>query len=167
MKMVRNSFRNSLLLYRVDESNVKLCETRFHRNKIERLLSISRKSEVLIRNSSLTGNEIFKNTFSISKSLIKVNKTNSHGNKIKRFMLAESQSQIYIDNVTFINNHASFDFLNISRESKLEIYNAEILQNSSPKLLVLSSLDSILQNSPLLENFFADAAYVINRSSTI
>ena len=82
-------------------------------------------------------------------------------------MLAESQSQIYIDNVTFINNHAIFDFLNISRESKLEIYNAEILQNSSPKLLVLSSLDSILQNSPLLENFFADAAYVINSSSTI
>ena len=79
----------------------------------------------------------------------------------------ESQSQIYIDNVTFINNHAIFEFLNISRESKLEIYNAEILQNSSPKLLVLSSLDSIIQNSPLLENFSADAAYVINSSSTI
>lgn len=97
---------------------------------------LSAGNQKFSKESSLTGNEIFKNTFSISKSLIKLNKTNSRGNKIKRFMLAESQSQIYIDNVTFINNHAIFDFLNISRESKLEIYNAEVLQNSSPKLLV-------------------------------
>ena len=52
MKRVRNSFRNSLSLYRVDESNVKLCETKFHRNKIECLLFISRKSEVLKRKQS-------------------------------------------------------------------------------------------------------------------
>ena len=188
MKMVGNSFRSfaqanksflcfknmtlienkvTAALYRVEESNVTLYEIKFHRNKIGCLLSINLKSKVLITNSSLNGNEIFKNAYSISRSLIKLNNTNFRGNKIKRLMFAESQSQIHIDNVTFTNNHVTFDFFNIFRESKLEMYNAEFLQNNSSKLLHLSSSDSIIQNNTLTENNFSGRVYVIGSSSTI
>ena len=132
MKMVGNSFRSfvqanksslyfnnmtliennvTAMLCRVDESNVTLCEIKFHRNKIGCLTSINLKSKVFIINISLTGNGIFKNAYSVSRILIKLNNTNFHSNKIiMRLMVAESQSQIYINNVTFTNNHVSFDF---------------------------------------------------------
>ena len=163
MKMVGNSFRNfaqanksflcfknmkliennvTATLYRVEESNVTLYEIKFHRNKIGCLASINLKSKVLITKSSLTGNEIFKYAYSISRSLMKLNNTNFRGNKIKRLMLAESQSQIHIDNVKFTSNHVIFDFFNISRESKLEVYNTEFLQNNSPMLSYSSRSDS-------------------------
>ena len=93
-----------------------LRETNFSHNKIGCLHFISRKSKLPIRNSSLNWSENFKNAFSVSKSLIKSNDINSCGNKIKRLILAVSQSHIYIDNLKVINNHASFDFFNISRE---------------------------------------------------
>ena len=163
MKMVGNSFRNfaqakksflcfknmkliennvTATLYRVEESNVTLYEIKFHRNKIGCLASINLKSKVLITKSSLTGNEIFKYAYSISRSLMKLNNTNFRGNKIKRLMLAESQSQIHIDNVKCTSNHVIFDFFNISRESKLEVYNTEFLQNNSPMLSYSSRSDS-------------------------
>ena len=86
MKMVGNSFRNFVqasksylcfknmiliennvtdTLCRVEESNVTLHEIKFHRNKIGCLVSINLKSKVLVTNNSLTGNKIFKNTYSI------------------------------------------------------------------------------------------------------
>ena len=163
MKMVGNSFRNfaqanksflcfknmkliennvTATLYRVEESNVTLYEIKFHRHKIGCLASINLTSKVLITKSSLTGNEIFKYAYSISRSLMKLNNTNFRGNKIKRLMLAESQSQIHIDNVKFTSNHVIFDFFNISRESKLEVYNTEFLQNNSPMLSYSSRSDS-------------------------
>ena len=188
MKMIGNSFRNfaqanksylcfenmTLIennvtdtLFRVVESNVTLHEIKLYRNKIGCLVFINLKSKVLINNNSLTGNEIFKATFSISRSVMKLNNTNFHGNKIKRLMLGESQSQIDINNVTFTNNHAISDFCNISRESKLEIYNAKFLKNNSPILLHLSSSDSIIKNNTLLENTVSQDVYIVLESSTI
>ena len=188
MKIVGNSFQNfaqarkSYLCFknitliennvtatfcRLKESNVILHEIRFHRNKIGCLVFIKQKSKVLITNNSLPGNEIFKAAYSISRSLMKLYNTNFCGNKIKRLMLAKSQSQIYIDNVAFTNNHVSSDFLNISRESKVEMYNAGFLQNNLPNFLCLYSSDSIVQNSTLTENKFSSAAYIIWGSSTI
>ena len=98
---------------------------------------------------------------------MKLNKTNFVGNKIKRLLLAESESQIYTDNVTFTNNHVSFEFFSISKESKLEMYSAEFLQNNPSKFLYLSPSDSIIRNSALLENNFLSAACLIMKSSTI
>ena len=188
MKIVGNSFQNfaqarkSYLCFknitliennvtatfcRLKESNVILHEIRFHRNKIGCLVFIKQKSKVLITNNSLPGNEIFKAAYSISRSLMKLYNTNFCGNKIKRLMLAKSQSQIYIDNVAFTNNHVSSDFLNISRESKVEMYNAGFLQNNLPNFLCLYSSDSIVQYSTLTENKFSSAAYIIWGSSTI
>ena len=188
MKMVGNSFRNfaqanksflcfknmtliennvTATLYRVEESNVTLYESKFHRNKIGCLASINLNSKVLITKSSLTGNEIFKYAYSISRSLMKLNNTNFRGNKIKRLMLAESQLQIHINNVKFTSNHVSFDFFNISRESKLEMYNTEFLQNNSPMLLYSSQSDSIIQNSTLTENNFSRRVYGIGKSNNI
>ena len=188
MKMVGNSFRNfaqanksflcfknmtliennvTATLYRVEESNVTLYESKFHRNKIGCLASINLNSKVLITKSSLTGNEIFKYAYSISRSLMKLNNTNFRGNKIKRLMLAESQSQIHINNVKFTSNHVTFDFFNISRESKLEMYNTEFLQNNSPMLLYSSQSDSIIQNSTLTENNFSRRVYGIGKSNNI
>ena len=188
MKMVGNSFRNfaqanksflcfknmtliennvTATLYRVEESNVTLYEIKFHRNNIGCLASINLNSKVLITKSSLTGNEIFKYAYSISRSLMKLNNTNFRGNKIKRLMLAESQSQIHINNVKFTSNHVSFDFFNISRESKLEMYNTEFLQNNSPMLLYSSQSDSIIQNSTLTENNFSRRVYGIGKSNNI
>ena len=188
MKMVGNSFRNfaqanksflcfknmtliennvTATLYRVEESNVTLYESKFHRNKIGCLASINLNSKVLITKSSLTGNEIFKYAYSISRSLMKLNNTNFRGNKIKRLMLAESQSQIHINNVKFTSNHVSFDFFNISRESKLEMYNTKFLQNNSPMLLYSSQSDSIIQNTTLTENNFSRRVYGIGKSNNI
>ena len=188
MKMVGNSFRNfaqanksflcfknmtliennvTATLYRVEESNVTLYESKFHRNKIGCLASINLNSKVLITKSSLTGNEILKYAYSISRSLMKLNNTNFRGNKIKRLMLAESQSQIHINNVKFTSNHVSFDFFNISRESKLEMYNTEFLQNNSPMLLYSSQSDSIIQNSTLTENNFSRRVYGIGKNNNI
>ena len=188
MKMVGNSFRNFVqasksylclknmiliennvtdTLCRVEESNVTLHEIKLHRNKIGCLVSINLKSKVLITNNSLTGNKIFKNAYSISRSLMKLNNTNFCDNKIKRHIRDRSQSQIYIDHVTFSNNHVSFSFFNISKESKLELYNVEFLQNNSTRLLHLLSSYSIIQNNALLENLILEDVYYIKKSSTL
>ena len=58
-------------------------------------------------------------------------------------------------------------FFYISRESKLEIYSAEILQNNPSKLLYLLSSDFIIQNSTLTESDFSEPVYHIEESSTI
>ena len=144
-----------------------LSEIKFHRNRFGCLLSINLKSEVLITNNSLTGNEIIENAYSISRSLMKLDNTNFRGNEIQRLVFAKRQSQIYIDNVTFSNNHVSLDFFKIFTESKLEMYNAEFLQNNSPRLLFLLSSDSNIQNNTLTENSFSFLAYDISWSSTI
>ena len=123
MILIENNVTDTL--YRVEKSNVTLHEIKFHRNKIGCLVSINLKSKVLVTNNSLTGNKIFKNTYSISRSLIKLNNTNFCDNKIKRHIRARSQSQIYIDHVTFSNNHVTFFFLRLLEKSKLELYNVE------------------------------------------
>ena len=188
MKMVRNSFGNfvqasksslcfknmtliennvAATLFKVEESNVTLHEVKFHRNKIGCVVSINLKSKVLITNNSLIGNEIFEKTYSISRSLMKLINANFRGNKIEGLMLAESQSHIYVDNVTLTNNHVSFRIFHISGESKLKMYNAEFLQNDSPKFLFLVSSNCIIKNNTLIENDFSLSVYDILKSGTL
>ena len=184
MKMVRNSFRNFLQakksylhfknmvfiennfttsLCGVEKSHVKLYGIKLHRNKIGCVATINLKSNVFITNSSLTGNEILK-AFSISRSFMKLINTKFWSNKMKKFMFAKSQSHIYIDNVTFTKNHVSEAFFNISRESKLSMYNAEFLQNELHLVFVSSS---IIQNSKPTGNIFSRTVYDIKKGSTI
>ena len=58
-------------------------------------------------------------------------------------------------------------FLVFLKKVKLEMYSAEFLQNNPSKFLYLSSSDSIIWNSALLENNFLSGAYLIMKSSTI
>ena len=184
MKMVRNSFRNFLQaknsslcfenmvliennftasLCRVEKSNVKFYGIKFHRNKIGCVATINLKSKVFITNSSLTENEILK-AYSISRSLMELNNTKFWGNKMKKLMFAKLQSHIYIDNVTFTKNHVSEAFFNISRESKLEMYKVEFLEN---ELHLVFASSSIVQNSKPTGNIFSRTVYDIKKSSNI
>ena len=47
------------------------------------------------------------------------------------------------------------------------MFNAQFLQNNSPKLLYLASSDSIIQNNTPHKNNFSYAVYDIDRSGTI
>ena len=68
---------------------------------------------------------------------------------------------------TINGNHVSFIFFNISKESVLEMYHAEFLQNNSPNLLSLLPSNCIIQNSKLTKNNVSWKVSGIKMSSTI
>ena len=95
MTLFENKFK--VTLCSVKENNIKLYETKFHRNKIGRLIHINLNSKLLILNNNFTGNKIYKNAYHITTiymTLICIKFRNKV--PIKTLIFAELQSHVLI-----------------------------------------------------------------------
>ena len=170
MTLSENKF--TATLYSFKGSNMTLSEEKFYRNNIGRIVYIKPNSKVLLTNNSLTANKIYKKAYSISRSHIKLTNIKFLSNKINSLMLAEIQSRIFIKNFTLTNNHITGRTIcNISRKSRLTMYNAEVSRNNCTFRFLTMTLNSsaIIQINTLTENNFGlkETVYGLGENSTI
>ena len=120
-------------------------------------------------NNNFTGSELYKSACHITTSYMTLINTKFRSNKFKTLIFAESQSYVLIDNLTLTNNHMTGKTYDISRKSKLKMYNAKISRNKfkSNFLSMESNYRALIQNNTLTENNFGRTSYVLNENCRI
>ena len=154
----------------IEKSNLILNDAEFHSNTVGSILHINLNSNVLISNNILSGNEIFKNGYSVTKSIIQVNNVVLTRNDLMQDMLhLTSRSSAILQNNTLTKNNVSKAVFNLFGKSRIQVNDIVLIRNKVMQdlLYIVSNSSAIIKNNILTENIISRAVYTAFTISTI
>ena len=154
----------------IEKSNLILNDAEFHSNTVGSILHINLNSNVLISNNILSGNEIFKNGYSVTKSIIQVNNVVLTRNDLMQDMLhLTSRSSAILQNNTLTKNNVSKAVFNLFSKSRIQVNDIVLIRNKVMQdlLYIVSNSSAIIKNNILTENIISRAVYTAFTMSTI
>ena len=192
MEVTRNSFKNSARAYRsslcvknmtlpennftttlysVVKSNMKLCDTKFYRNKIGYVFQISSNSSAIMQNNTLTENNVSLSVYGVfSNSTIQLNNAGFTRNNIMRELLhMSSNCNAIIQNNTLTENLVSWEVYYLSKESAIQLNNVGFTRNRlmTRLLTLVSNSTAIIHRNRLTENYVSWSVYGLHWNSAI
>ena len=154
----------------IEKSNLILNDAEFHSNTVGSILHINLNSNVLISNNILSGNEIFKNGYSVTKSIIQVNNVVLTRNDLMQDMLhLTSRSSAILQNNTLTKNNVSKAVFNLFGKSRIQVNDIVLIRNKVMQdlLYIVSNSSAIIKNNILTENIISRAVYTAFTMTTI
>ena len=149
-------------LYSFGKSNIKLCDAAFHSNKVGSFIRINRNSNAVITNNIISGNEIYKNAYSIANSIIQLkNITLIKNNVMKDLLYLTSSSSAFIQKKTLTENNVSGNVYYLYKMSNMQLNNEAFTRNNLMKYLLEMVLNSsaMIQNKTFIENNVSRTVY--------
>ena len=153
-------------LYSFGKSNIKLCDAAFHSNKVGSFIRINRNSNAVITNNIISGNEIYKNAYSIANSIIQLkNITLIKNNVMKDLLYLTSSSSAFIQKKTLTENNVSGNVYYLYKMSNMQLNNEAFTRNNLMKYLLEMVLNSsaMIQNKTFIENNVSRTVYKLQR----
>ena len=154
----------------IEKSNLKLIDAEFHSNTVGSLLHITLNSNILITNCIISGNEIIKNGYSVTKSTIQLtNIAFSRNNLMQDMLHITSGSNAILQNNTFTKNTVSKAVFNLFDKSRIHLNNIAFIRNKVMQdlLYIASNSSAIIKNNKLTENIVSRVVYTPFSMSTI
>ena len=154
----------------IEKSNLILNDAEFHSNTVGSILHINLNSNVLISNNILSGNEIFKNGYSVTRSIIQVNNVVLTRNDLMQDMLhLTSRSSAILQNNTLTKNNVSKAVFNLFGKSRIQVNDIVLIRNKVMQdlLYIVSNSSAIIKNNILTENIISRAVYTAFTMTTI